>query len=243
MSVREEVRLSVSSCQRCDLFRRCAGPIAWDGPAPSRIVVVGEAPGRVEDEERRPFVGPSGSLARSWIEPRFGEVAWLNVVSCFPNRTPTQMEVVACRPNLEAQLRVLDPHFLLLLGGVAVTSWVQGYRVGELRGRWVKCPISGLARDVWGLVTWHPAAVLRNQALLIDVLDDLRVFHESVQTDGIPPYVYRPCVKCGSVVGTTITNEGIAWCQKHWEWKMGTSGKGRQKLGKPAKRGKKMKLF
>jgi hypothetical protein len=146
-----------------------------------------------------------------------------------------------------AQLRLIEPSFLLLFGGVAVSAWVQGYRVGEIRGRWVKCPISGLDVDTWGLVTWHPAAVLRNQALLIDVLDDLRVFHESVEGGSetrppIPPYVYRPCVKCGSCVGTHITDEGIAWCQKHWEWKTGKSGKGKV-VGRPAKRGKKMKLF
>lgn len=236
------VRGGVVSCTRCDLFRRCRRPVPWDGPVPSRVAIVGEAPGKTEDEEGVPFVGLSGGLARSWVEPRFGKVAWVNAVSCYPNRTPTGTEVDACRTNLMAQLRVIEPELLLLFGGIAVSAWVSGYRVGELRGRWVKCPIEGDGRigtDVWGLVTWHPAAVLRNRSLELDVLDDLQVFRDSF--DGLPPYVYQPCVKCGSMDGTQVTKEGIAWCRKHWEWK--NMGRGRRKQGPPAKRAKKPTLF
>jgi uracil-DNA glycosylase family 4 len=214
------------------------------------MAVVGEAPGRSEDVEGRPFVGPSGELARGWVEPRFGQVAWVNAVSCFPNRTPTGVEVEACKENLWNQLRIIEPELLLVLGGIAMSAWVPGYRVGELRGRWVRCPIPGISVDTWGLITWHPAAVLRNRALELDVLDDLRVFRESWAGTGegregeggalppVPPYVYQPCVKCGSVIGTQVTKEGVAWCLKHWEWKTGKTGAGKPRA---AKRGAKPK--
>ena len=222
----ESVRKQVSECNGCDLYTKCRGPVHWDGPAPSDIAIIGEAPGRTEDEERRPFVGPSGRLARSWIEPRFGDVPWLNAVSCFPNRTPTKSEIEACRGNLIAQLEVIQPRLVLLFGGIAVSSFVD-HRIGEIRGRWIRIGHGWSSMLVYGMATWHPAAVLRNKNLLVEVLDDLRVFRESVGDGAIPPYVYQPCIKCGSLVDTHVTEQGIAWCGKHWAWKSGTAGRGR----------------
>lgn len=77
------------------------------------------------------------------------------------------------------------------------------------------------------MVTWHPAAVLRNRSLIVDVIDDLRTFQESLGSNGIPPYVSYPCVKCGSHLEPHITDEGLSWCSKHWAWKQGKVGKGR----------------
>lgn len=225
-----EVRAQIIGCKRCELASRCTRPVPFDGPYPSDICVVGEAPGREEDRWGKPFIGPSGQLAKSWVEPRLGSVPWLNVVSCWPNRTPTKAEVDACRDNLWAQLSLIDPKLILLFGGVAAGAFVDGYRVGELRGRWFKVSTNGqevLDKDIWCMVTWHPAAVLRNGALLVDVLDDLRTFREGAVEGGIPPYRSYPCVKCGSCVETQFTDEGIGWCLKHWEWKHGKSGRGR----------------
>jgi hypothetical protein len=73
--------------------------------------------------------------------------------------------------------------------------------------------------------------------LELEVLDDLRVFRESTGQNAIPPYVYQPCIKCGSVVGTHVTEQGIAWCEKHWAWKTGTAGRGKSSR-KSAKRDK-----
>lgn len=235
-----QVRTQVRECRRCSLAAGCRGPVAWDGDVPCDLCVVGEAPGREEDKTGRPFVGPSGSLARSWVVPRFGPCPYLNVVSCFPNRTPTGNEVEACRINLFAQLRVIEPKFILVFGGIAVSVWTD-HRIGEVRGRWFKAPVEGLAWTPWAMATWHPAAVLRNRALQIEVLDDLRTFRESVGSDGIPPYVYQPCIKCGSVVGTHVTEQGIAWCAKHWAWKIGTAGRGRSQ--KKANKAKPSRLF
>jgi DNA polymerase len=229
-----KIKNQIRECRSCNLGDRCRGPVPWDGPS-GDICVVGEAPGREEDEIGRPFVGPSGRLARSWIEPRFGEVAWLNTVSCFPNRTPTRQEIDACHGNLMKQLEVIGPRLVLLFGGIAVSAFVD-HRVGEIRGRWIRIGHGHSSMVVYGMATWHPAAVLRNRSLEIDVLDDLRVFRESVGDDAIPPYVYRPCIKCGSLVDTHITEQGIAWCGKHWAWKIGTAGRGRSsKKGRPNK--------
>ena len=74
------------------------------GPTPTRIAVVGEAPGAVEDREGKPFVGPSGMAAARWLTEagvNVDDIAWLNVVSCYPNRTPNPREVEACQSTLE----------------------------------------------------------------------------------------------------------------------------------------------
>lgn len=222
------VKRMVRECTRCQLAAGCRGPVVWDGPIHSDMVVIGEAPGKDEDEQGRPFVGVSGRLARSWVEPRFGDVAWLNAVSCFPNRTPTKNEVDACRVNLMSQLEVIRPKLALLFGGIAVSVWLD-HRIGEVRGRWFRIGLRDPSVVVWCIATWHPAAVLRNRSLEVEVLDDLRTFRESIGENAIPPYVYQPCIKCGSCVGTHVTKEGIAWCEKHWAWKMGRAGRGRTK--------------
>lgn len=137
--LRKQVKDEVAACTECALHAGCNGPIPFYGPSPSNIAVVGEAPGKYEDIQRRPFVGPAGKLARSWLE-RTGtdpdDVAWLNVVSCYPKRTPTGNEVAACRGNLRKQLEVVSPNFVLVVGGVASSVWHPLLRIGDLRGRW-----------------------------------------------------------------------------------------------------------
>src|SRR5690348_13183174 len=115
---RKLVRDQIKSCRECALGDKCSSPIPFHGTSPSSIAVVGEAPGKYEDIQHRPFVGPAGKLAHSWLD-RAGidseNVAWLNVVCCFPNRTPTGNEIAACRNNLAAQLDTIRPDFLLVL--------------------------------------------------------------------------------------------------------------------------------
>src|SRR5437879_6356469 len=171
LKARVEVRRSVTNCTSCGLYRDCRSPVPFSGPSPARIAVVGEAPGEKEDQECRPFVGPSGQLAHAWVA-KLGlsdEVAWVNVVSCYPHRTPTRQEVDACRGNLERQLGLLAPTYLLLLGGVAVSSWWPKILMGEIRGLWWRAKLRGMDSPPWALSTWHPAAVLRNRHLQRDV--------------------------------------------------------------------------
>src|SRR5436309_1086773 len=122
IQARLAVRSAVATCTRCSLAEGCSGPIPFRGPTTSsplsghrtKIAIIGEAPGRIEDATRKPFVGPSGQLAEQWLA-KVGidgeSVAWLNAVSCFPNRSPTAREVLACKENLLAQLQYLRPEF------------------------------------------------------------------------------------------------------------------------------------
>jgi DNA polymerase len=211
-------------------------------------MVIGEAPGRTEDEENKPFVGPSGKLAESWLTKaglNVDDVAWANVVCCFPNRTPTSDEVAACSRNLAAQFSVVRPSHVLLFGGVALSAW-WGLRIGILRGLWWKGRVDGLDYRPWFLATWHPSAVLRNRGLENEAFADVVKFkvrassHSSSSSYIAPSY---SCIECGDWAVTWRDHTGrdvtdvageesdgsLAWCQKHDDLRTGKGGRGRVK--------------
>jgi DNA polymerase len=125
-------------------------------------MVVGEAPGRTEDEGGEPFTGRSGQLLTRVIFDEVGltreEYFITNVVKCRPphNRPPTTLEQSTCRPWLEAQLVTQRPTVLLCVGNTASRA-VLGWRAGvtEVHGQVVE------VHGARGLATYHPAAVLR----------------------------------------------------------------------------------
>lgn len=144
---------------------------------PATLVVVGEAPGYDEAQQRRPFVGQSGKLLRAAINRAGGnhsEVAYLNTVSCRPpnNRTPTPDEVEACRPRLGDDLTkvALKDATLLVLGKTSHDALFgdDGRTMTALRGTWM--PQEGMKG---ALVTWHPAYVLRKPSEMESFLADI----------------------------------------------------------------------
>jgi DNA polymerase len=101
-------------------------------------MVVGEAPGRIEDRENLPFVGPAGlylrrSLVRAGLDERRG--IYLNVVSCWPHGSPTQAHIDACRGNLYDQLQADDTRFVLVCGTVALKSLLPQTEMKYVMGR------------------------------------------------------------------------------------------------------------
>lgn len=133
-----------------------------DAASGVRVLLVGEAPGRQEDEAGVPFVGAAGRLLDTLLDeaelPRAG-VAVTNVVKCRPpgNRKPSRSEVANCIPWLERQLALFDPAVVCALGGTAA-EWALGRRtvkIGQVRG-------AALERHGRSLVvTYHPSAAIR----------------------------------------------------------------------------------
>lgn len=251
---RVEVRKQILTCSACSLRASCQSPVPFRGPSPARILVLGEAPGRQEDNETRPFVGPSGKLAEYYLE-RAGlapeTVAWANAVCCFPNRAPTTAEIRACSHNLAAQFQAIRPEYVLVLGGVALSVF-WNLRIGVLRGKWWKATVEGLDYRPWFLATWHPAAILRNRTLDAEARGDVMRF-SVVSKAGLQPKLPFLCVECGQIMAVLRDNTGrdvsdvvgegsdgaLAWCQKHDDFRMGKAGKGRTAAKKAAKTVKK----
>lgn len=168
------------TCTRCALSVTRQRVVVGSGPLTSALLIVGEAPGKNEDEGGEPFVGRSGrllfSLLGEELELTRAQCFVTNVVKCRPpaNRTPRPTEIAACRPWLVEQLAECQPKVILALGNVAAKS-VLGFEkgIGATHGQVVAV---GPAR---GLATYHPAAALRGGPSVVEVMrSDLRVLKE-----------------------------------------------------------------
>lgn len=171
----KELEATVVNCTGCHLRQGCRGVVFGEGNPSARIVFCGEGPGGDEDRLGRPFVGRAGQLLDKMLAAcgfeRFKHVYILNTIKCRPpgNRTPTEQERAACRPNLNAQLRLINPVIMVLLGACALQEIVNpAGRITRDRGRWVQ------KDGIHIMPTYHPAALLRNPDLKRPAWEDLK---------------------------------------------------------------------
>ena len=162
-------------CTRCDLYKTAINAVPGEGNPNAEFVCVGEAPGQNEDEKGRPFVGAAGSLLNkilAAIQLQREEVFICNVLKHRPpgNRDPLPEEVRACEPYLRRQLELIKPRVILALGRFAAQSLLQTTTpIGKLRGqlhRYHGIPL---------IVTYHPAALLRNEAWKRPTWEDVKI--------------------------------------------------------------------
>ena len=171
----EAIARLVADCTKCRLCEHRANTVPGEGPADARLVVVGEGPGRTEDETGRPFVGQAGQLLTKIlgaIELKREQVFICNVVKCRPpeNRTPQYDEVAACVPYLFRQIDLLKPKVILAMGNAAAQTLLNTKQsLGALRNRVHRF------RGVPVIVTYHPAALLRNPNWKRPTWDDVRI--------------------------------------------------------------------
>jgi DNA polymerase len=157
-------------CCRCGLASSRQQVVVSRGNPRARLMVIGEGPGAQEDATGQPFVGRGGQLLDQLLASAAIDAnrdAYIcNVVKCRPpgNRKPTAAEMVACRPWLEQQIRLVDPALILLAGATALEG-VLGIRGGitKLRGQWHSSEGEALrGRRLMPIL--HPAYLLRNPA-------------------------------------------------------------------------------
>jgi len=167
-----------AACQACGLAQGRQRVVFGCGGRGSGLMFVGEGPGAEEDRQGLPFVGPAGNLLTkiiAAIDIRREDVYIANVVKCRPprNRDPLPDEVAACRGYLEEQIRLVSPRILVVLGRVAAQTLLgTDEPLGRLRGRW---------HDVLGVptrVTYHPAALLRNESFKRPTWEDMKIVRD-----------------------------------------------------------------
>ncbi len=170
----------VHQCTQCKLCEGRTNAVPGEGPADARLVVVGEGPGAVEDETGRPFVGRAGELLTeilAAIELPREQVYICNIVKCRPpsNRKPQQDEIDSCVPYLYRQLAVIKPAVILAMGGTAAET-LLGTRqsLGAMRNQVHEF------RGIPLVVTYHPAALLRNPHWKKPTWDDVRIARQLV---------------------------------------------------------------
>ncbi len=180
-----ELEALVAGFDGCALKRTAKSLCFARGREDARIMLIGEAPGRDEDLQGKPFVGPAGRLLDRMLEAiglAEEHVYITNTVYWRPpgNRTPTPEEVEACAPFLARQIELLSPRVLMLLGAAAAKS-ILGRTEGimRLRGKWLIHRCAG--RDIPTLATLHPAYLLRTPEHKRLAWRDLLLLKEAVE--------------------------------------------------------------
>ncbi len=190
----EDLQRSILDCRKCDLYKTRNIPIFGEGNRYAPIFIIGEAPGRDEDLQGRPFIGKSGQLLDKILAAcnftRTDHVFISNIVRCRPpeNRVPTPREAEICMPYLLKQIELVNPKILVLLGATAL-KYMAGanHRITKERGNWLD--INGrLAMPVY-----HPAALLRDPSLKRDTWEDFKKiffkYRELVNPDHQSPHI------------------------------------------------------
>lgn len=179
----DELAAAVRACTKCALCRERANAVPGEGPADASLVVVGEGPGATEDETGRPFVGRAGQLLTdilAAVELPRERVFICNVVKCRPpsNRKPQQEEIDACVPYLYRQLDLIRPKVILAMGNTAAETLLNTKQsLGALRGRVHQF------RGIPLVVTYHPAALLRNPHWKKPTWDDVRIARQLLDAE------------------------------------------------------------
>ncbi len=163
------LRTAAAHCKACDLWKLGTQTVFGEGRATARLMFVGEQPGDKEDLQGRPFVGPAGAvldkaLAAAGIDRT--DVYVTNIVKHFKweprgkrrlHKKPNAMEISACRPWLNAEINLVKPEVVVLLGATAAQGVLGSqFRVSTQRGQWVQSNIAPLV-----MATIHPSSILR----------------------------------------------------------------------------------
>jgi len=161
----DELKSLLEAFDGCGLKATAKNLCFYRGSPTARLMIIGEAPGREEDLEGRPFVGRAGQLLDKMLAAiGLGEtdVHITNIVYWRPpgNRTPTPQEAQVCRPFLERQIELVGPDLVLTLGGPATKAILDvADGIMKVRGSWRDATLGGRARPV--MPTLHPAFLLR----------------------------------------------------------------------------------
>ncbi|GEM_PF-874080 len=178
-----ELRQAMEACTRCRLHETRNHIVFGEGDEEARLMLIGEAPGRNEDLQGRPFVGKSGELLTKMLRAiniRRDQVFITSVVKCRPprNRTPSKDEIEACLPWLQAQIKMISPEIILCLGSTAINAILgREIPIARLRGSFHH---TDWLPDVRIAVTYHPAYLLRfggerQKALKLQAWHDLQM--------------------------------------------------------------------
>ena len=180
----------VEACRLCPLCQRIRHKVPGQGDRNAPLMLIGEGPGQMEDEEGLAFVGPAGQLLTKMLEaislPR-DRVYICNVVKCRPpgNRVPTPEEAEACRIHLRMQTWLVRPKVIVLLGSTAARSVLDPeVRITRERGKWT------VRKGVWIMPTYHPSALLRDPAKKREAWEDMKSLRNRLITLGLYQDLY-----------------------------------------------------
>ncbi|MFH1050035.1 MAG: uracil-DNA glycosylase [bacterium] len=174
----EELFEKIHNCQNCPLGATRTNFVFGTGNPNADIMIIGEAPGADEDEQGKPFVGRAGQLLTkilAAIKLSRDEVFIANILKCRPpnNRKPLSSEEDECEPYLKKQIELIKPAFILALGLTSVDCLLKKkHKMGDIRGSVLEY------HGIKMLVTYHPAALLRNPNWKPLVWEDVKLLRK-----------------------------------------------------------------
>jgi len=184
-----ELEKFIKKSDKCLLKNTAKKTVIADGNPKAKLMIIGEAPGREEDEQGKPFVGQAGQLLNKMlaaINLQRENVYITNVVPWRPpdNRTPTSEEILQCLPYLQKHIEIIKPNFLLLLGATAAKAILSTpLSISKLRNKWHIYNSFNLSIKIKTLVSYHPAFLLRSPASKKEAWKDLQFLQKDMNND------------------------------------------------------------
>ena len=162
----------------CNLKESAIQAVPGDGSAEAEIVFIGEAPGKQEDLQGKPFVGASGKFLNEMLANiglKREDIYITNIVKYRPpdNRDPIPEEVLACEPWLHEQLSIIKPRLIVTLGRHALEHFVPGKKISEVHGHAFRRVLPDIGPQVF-FALYHPAAALYNGGMRETLIQDFK---------------------------------------------------------------------
>ncbi|MFQ6011994.1 MAG: uracil-DNA glycosylase family protein [Nitrososphaerales archaeon] len=169
----EEIAEKVKDCRICPLCKERKRTVPGEGDSNADVILVGEGPGKSEDEQGLPFVGAAGKVLSRLLESiglSREDVFITNVVKCRPpdNRKPLVDEVAKCRPYLEKQIEAIRPKLICVLGATALEALIGDSNISSLHGKVIQ------RKGLRFFAMYHPASSLYNNKLESVMFEDMR---------------------------------------------------------------------
>ncbi|MBM3292503.1 uracil-DNA glycosylase [Candidatus Bathyarchaeota archaeon] len=194
MQVREseiqKIKTKLSSCDKCPLCNQAKNKVFGEGKIDSPLVLIGEAPGKNEDEQGKPFVGYAGRLLDELLSQNGltrEKIFITNIIRCRPpmNRRPLKTEVEACSSHLIDLLNIIRPKIIAPMGNSAINFifnkvGLENKEIGEIHGTPMNAKLS--FGDLIIFPLYHPAAAIYNRKLFTTLLED---FEKMVKILGV----------------------------------------------------------
>ena len=177
-----ELDEKINKCKKCELHKTRKNFVFGTGNPNAKVAVIGEAPGADEDVQGKPFVGRAGKLLTDILKAinfERDEVFICNILKCRPpgNRNPLPDEIEKCEPYLHKQLKLINPDFILCVGAYAAQTLLKMKEpLGKMRGKIFDYKLD--EKIIKTVITYHPAALLRNPNWKKPTWEDVQLFRK-----------------------------------------------------------------
>ncbi len=169
----EKINQGIKNCKKCNLYKTRTYPVYGEGNPKSKIMFIGEGPGKNEDLQGRPFVGAAGKLLEellTLISLKRKDIFIGNVIKCRPpgNRDPQPEEIEYCFPYLQEQINTIKPKLIVPMGRYSLQEFLPGKSISHAHGKLFK------KENQYYFPIYHPAAGLYRNNLKKTMKEDIK---------------------------------------------------------------------